>query len=134
MDPHKLLCVEEGCTREALHARYRTLCKLFHPDRNKNDPTAAIVFQLVHEAYERVAKITTDLPPIRVVSKSHNGKPRKPQQRSATTAAPAAAHAAPANTNNNNTTRTLAAKLDDPYFSQAFRLDEYFDDVPIRKE
>ena len=113
MDPHKLLQVEQGCTRTELDRRFRDLCKMFHPDRMGGDPTACVVFQLIQEAYQRLKAAGSTPPPI-VLSRASNGEAQG-RSNDASKAADC----------------VLGARLTDPFFNTPFPLEAYFADVPL---
>ncbi|CAG2123437.1 unnamed protein product, partial [Medioppia subpectinata] len=51
-DYYKTLGVEKNASAKDIKKAYYQLAKKWHPDTNKNDPTAAKRFQQVSEAYE----------------------------------------------------------------------------------
>ena len=51
-DFYKVLGVERGASDEDLKKAYRTLAMKYHPDRNKDDPTAEAKFKEISEAYD----------------------------------------------------------------------------------
>ena len=51
-DYYKTLNVERSASQKDIKKAYYQLAKKWHPDTNKNDPTAAKRFQEVSEAYE----------------------------------------------------------------------------------
>lgn len=113
MDPHKLLCVEQGSSEEALKSRFKTLRVLFHPDKLKNDPTSVVVFQLIQEAYRRLTskRDPPPLPPPTEEPVVHAKKSRN---------LPAGNHVT-----------TVGHTLKDPWFQQDFSLEDYFADVKM---
>jgi len=48
---YKVLEVEQSATKKEIKKSYYRLAKLYHPDHNKDDATAAEKFKLVGEAY-----------------------------------------------------------------------------------
>ncbi|MCX7809241.1 MAG: DnaJ domain-containing protein, partial [Deltaproteobacteria bacterium] len=50
-DYYELLGVPKTATQEEIKAAYRKLAKAYHPDLNRNDPTAEERFKEISEAY-----------------------------------------------------------------------------------
>ena len=53
-DPYKVLGVSPNASDEDIKKAYRRLAKLYHPDRNPGDATAAKKMQEVNAAYEQI--------------------------------------------------------------------------------
>ena len=53
-DPYKVLGVSPNASDEEIKKAYRRLAKLYHPDRNPGDATAAKKMQEVNAAYEQI--------------------------------------------------------------------------------
>lgn len=51
-DYYEILGVSRTATPEEIRKSYRTLARRYHPDANKNDPTAEEKFKQLNEAYE----------------------------------------------------------------------------------
>jgi curved DNA-binding protein len=51
-DPYDILGVGEKATKEEIKKAFRNLSMKWHPDKNKNDPTAMSKFQQLNSAYE----------------------------------------------------------------------------------
>jgi hypothetical protein len=62
-DPYLVLGVRPSASDDKLHAAYRRLVRLHHPDHNPGDPDAARRFEEVQEAYARVRQLRADSPP-----------------------------------------------------------------------
>ena len=52
MDPYEVLGLKSGTTPAQIKARYRQLAKMYHPDKNRGDPTAEWIFKRVQAAYD----------------------------------------------------------------------------------
>lgn len=50
-DPYKLMGLPRNASEALIRARYRYLCKRWHPDRNASQDTTA-QFQLIQSAYK----------------------------------------------------------------------------------
>jgi len=58
-DPRAILGVEASASPETIHAAYKRLALLYHPDRNHGDPTAEARFKDVTEAYQALTAAST---------------------------------------------------------------------------
>lgn len=139
MDPHKLLCVEEGVSKETLDARWKVLCKLFHPDKLRQDATAVIVFQLLQEAYRRLSQ-SKDVSP-HESQRGNSSRYRDAQRQSVQVPLTVISRANRARgdvqqrrPDANTATTTVGSVNTDPYFAQEFSLSDYFGDVSVRRE
>jgi curved DNA-binding protein CbpA len=61
-DPYLVLGVSPGTSDEQLHAAYRRLVRLHHPDHNPGDLDAARRFEEVQDAYARVRQLRAKRP------------------------------------------------------------------------
>lgn len=51
-DPYKVLGIQRNATQEEIKSAFRKMSKKYHPDLNRDDPTAEEKFKEVNEAYE----------------------------------------------------------------------------------
>ena len=51
-DYYKLLEIERNAGEDDIKKAFRALAMKYHPDRNKDDPTAEAKFKEINEAYE----------------------------------------------------------------------------------
>ena len=51
-DPYEVLGVSRGATQEELKAAFRRLASQHHPDKNPDDPKAAVRFKELNAAYQ----------------------------------------------------------------------------------
>jgi curved DNA-binding protein CbpA len=56
-DPYAVLGVSPGVSDEELHAAYRKLVQLHHPDHNHGSAESARRFEEIQEAYARIRKL-----------------------------------------------------------------------------
>ena len=75
-DPYKVLGLSPGASDEQLHAAYRRLVRLHHPDHNPGDPDAARRFEEVQEAYARVRQLRATRPAEAQAPPSSGSDPR----------------------------------------------------------
>jgi len=61
-DPYVVLGISSAASDEQLHAAYRRLVRLHHPDHNPGDPDAARRFEEIQEAYVRVRQLRSTRP------------------------------------------------------------------------
>lgn len=54
MNPYKILNVSETATDEEIKKAYRDLAKKYHPDLNKDNPSAEDKFKEINEAYDQI--------------------------------------------------------------------------------
>lgn len=62
-DPYVVLGVRPSVSDDELHAAYRRLVRLHHPDHNPGDPDAARRFEEVQEAYAHARQLRADRSP-----------------------------------------------------------------------
>ena len=125
MNPHDILGVEEGADFVTVKKRFRSVSKIFHPDKHQNDPTAVVLFQLIRDAYDKLKNNMhkIELPRIDVTpveAKDHVDPRVKETGGTAPSVVPPEFDI-----------RILGEKLKDPWFNQDFSLYELFGDVTI---
>lgn len=54
---YETLGVDNGATTDEIKKAYRKLAKVYHPDKNQDDPTAEDKFKCINEAYETLSDI-----------------------------------------------------------------------------
>tara|TARA_B100001741_G_scaffold313747_2_gene321671 strand:- start:3309 stop:3749 length:441 start_codon:yes stop_codon:yes gene_type:complete len=130
MNPHHLLGVDENVDSDDLKKRYKTVCKMFHPDKHNQDKSSVFVFQLVKEAYENIktSRKKIHIPKIpKIVDgevKSETAKPEKPEEKKD-------ASIVPGTNITENDIRILGEQLKDPWFHPSFSLTDFFGDVSV---
>ena len=62
-DPYQTLGVSRDAADEELHAAYRHLVQLHHPDHNNGSPESAKRFEEVQEAYAEIRRLRQQSPP-----------------------------------------------------------------------
>jgi len=117
MNPHIILGVQQDVDNEHLRKRYKKVCKMFHPDKHNNDPSAVALFQVVVDAYESIKasrkRITVEDVEI------ENPTPKKEDV------------IIPGTNITQNDVKILGDYLKDPWFDPGFSLVEMFKDVDI---
>lgn len=63
MNPHDVLGIQPDATQEEIKAAYRKLAKKYHPDLNKDDPSASAKFHEVQTAYDMLTGKATNADP-----------------------------------------------------------------------
>ena len=123
-NPHEILGVEEGDDMTVIKQRFRTVSKMFHPDRHGNDKSAVVVFQLVRSCYDSLkeSKKKIVLP---VIESETQQLPKNEQN------IPEKSSVIPGTNITENDIRILGEKLNDPWFRPEFELTELFGDVNI---
>lgn len=53
-DPYTVLGVQRNATQKEIKSAFRKMRKKYHPDLNRDDPTAEEKFKEVNEAYENL--------------------------------------------------------------------------------
>jgi hypothetical protein len=61
-DPYKILGVTPQVSDEQLHAAYRRLVQVHHPDHNHGSPESARRFEEIQEAYARIQRLRVGAP------------------------------------------------------------------------
>lgn len=116
-DPHSILSVKPGAGKDVIKARYKVVCKIVHPDRHGQDPSAVHFFQMVQKAYDALMhdfKAGSRTPSSAAVKKKLDA-PRTDAE----------------GTIRVSDIMTLADKLQDPWFHPNFELTDFFGDVSI---
>ena len=111
MNPYTILGVVDNDSDDRLKRRYRTVCKMYHPDKHANDKTAVALFQIIKDAYEKIKFVRKKI----VVGDVEIETESTPQQ-SSTSQTPGS-HAKH---------HVLGHVRKDPWFHQGFNLVEYF--------
>jgi hypothetical protein len=62
-DPYAILGVSPGASDRELHAAYRRLVQLHHPDHNQGSADSARRFEEIQDAYARVRTLRAGAPP-----------------------------------------------------------------------
>lgn len=109
MDPYRLLGIEETCVESDLKRRWKTLRRIYHPDKFANDTTATVLYQLLEEAYIKIKNVKEPI----TLSKI------QPTQSSEI------------EVQTSSDVTTVGRQLLDPYFHPDFSLSELFGDVAI---
>lgn len=120
MNPHHLLGVDENIDSDDLKKRYKTVCKMFHPDKHNQDKSAVFVFQLVKDAYDNI-KSTRKKINIPKIPKIAATQPEVKKEESIV----------PGTNITENDIRILGEKFQDPWFHPSFNLTEFFGDVSV---
>ncbi len=61
-DPYRVLGVSPGASEAQLHAAYRRLVLIHHPDHNDGSPESARQFEEIQEAYARIRALRARAP------------------------------------------------------------------------
>eukprot|EP01083_Nonionella_stella_P134627 409557_1 len=58
-DPYDILGIENGCEPQLIKKAYRDMSRVWHPDKNREDPDAAKKFMLITKAYQTLTDEAT---------------------------------------------------------------------------
>jgi hypothetical protein len=61
-DPYKVLGIGPEASDDQIHAAYRRLVRIHHPDHNHGSAESARRFEEVQEAYARIRRLRTHIP------------------------------------------------------------------------
>ena len=127
MNPYNLLGIDEEVSYDDLKKRYKTVCKMFHPDKHGGDKSAVFIFQMITKAYNQIkeSKKRTNIPKIPKIKQSDvDGKKQSEQINNHQSIVPG--------TNiTENDIRILGQQLKDPWFNPDFNLTDFFGDVAV---
>jgi DnaJ-class molecular chaperone len=123
MNPHHLLGVDENIDHDELKKRYKTVCKMFHPDKHNQDKSAVFVFQLVKDAYDKIksSRKKINIPKIPTITDTKEKPVQQTQMPSIV----------PGTNISENDIRILGEQLKDPWFHPSFNLTDFFGDVSV---
>ncbi len=62
-DPYKVLGISPEASEDQLHAAYRRLVRIHHPDHNHGSVESARRFEEIQEAYSRIRRLRVHAPP-----------------------------------------------------------------------
>jgi curved DNA-binding protein CbpA len=79
-DPYQTLGISPGASDDELHAAYRRMVQLHHPDHNRGSAESARRFEAVQEAYTQIRSLRQARPS----SRSPRAEPRPAKPRAAT--------------------------------------------------
>lgn len=132
INPHILLGVDEDADDDVVRKRYKTVSKMFHPDKHQNDKSAVAIFQLLREAYDKIKESRKKIviPKIPKVEKL-SAKKDTPSTPAPT---PIANPVVPGTNITENDIRILGEQIKDPWFHQDFSLTDFFGDVAIPED
>lgn len=135
MNPYTLLNIHEGCSRSELKARYKILCKMYHPDKLGQDPTSVVIFQMIQQAYTNIKNMMDETILVNVSTEMKSNSNDIPvHSDSVVNTTKKVTRQEPSQSEleqMQNLVRVLGQKLHDPWFDQGFSLTDYFGDVTI---
>lgn len=136
-NPYTLLGVEQDDDTDRIRKRYKTVSRMFHPDKHANDKSAVAVFQLIKHSYESIKSSRTRmvLPkvPETLIEQTAGGRSSKPVPGAQSSDAQVKKDPVivPGTNLTANDIRILGEQLKDPWFHPNFNLTEMFGDVSV---
>lgn len=128
-NPHEILGVEEGDNMSTIKQRFKTVSKIYHPDKHMNDKTAIIIYQIIRNAYDSLKeskkKIVLPVMDPQIVEKKES------LSKDDTKAVIKQDSIVPGTNITENDIRILGERLNDPWFHPEFELTDFFGDVTI---
>lgn len=125
-NPHEILGVDEGEDFEVIRKRFKTVSKMFHPDKHQNDKSAIVIYQIIKSSYDSLkaskTKIVLPVMDPQITDKTNESQSEPKQS------------LVPGTNITENDIRILGEKLNDPWFHPQFDLTDMFGDVNIPKE
>lgn len=125
LNPHEILGVEEGCDMETIKKRFKTVSKMFHPDKHKNDLSAIAIYKIIRSSYDTLKENKSKIVLPVLDPQIEDANTKKPK------AGPKDDIVISGTNISENDIRILGEKLNDPWFSPQFDLTDFFGDVKI---
>lgn len=128
-NPHEILGVAEGDDMSTIKQRFKTISKIYHPDKHGNDKSAIVIYQIIRNAYDSLKeskkKIVLPVMDPQIVEKKDSlPKEKTKSELKSDTVVPGI-------NITENDIRILGERLNDPWFHPEFDLTDFFGDVKI---
>ena len=123
-NPHEILGVQEGDDLSVIKQRFKTVSKMFHPDKHQNDKTAIALYQIIRSSYDSLkeSKKKLVLPMI---------DPQLDIKKKDDAAIVQEKSVVPGTNITENDIRILGEQIKDPWFHPTFELTDFFGDITI---
>ena len=134
-NPHEILGVEEGADESTIRKRFKSLSKIYHPDKHNNDPSSIALYQIIRNSYDNLkeSKKKIQLPMINSIdnnSKKREANDLKKRENQENDSNKKDIVVEGTNITENDI-RILGEKFKDPWFHPSFELTEFFGDIRI---
>lgn len=124
MNPYLVLGVDEDVSDTNLKKRYKTVCKMFHPDKHEDDKSAKVIFQILQDAYEKIKLIRKKIVIEDVVIEQEEKKKERKEEKKRKQNKEEVV--IPGTNITESDIKTLGQLNRDPWFHPDFNLTDYF--------